>query len=455
VPAIEDAPASNVLAVHNRVEEVKSYGREMSRSECHSLAVFFSLRSATEAPRGANEKILQLKLGALSFFQRPASEWLALFTDFAAPNTVQNPYAACACHCGCTTRMESSMCLSCHRMCCKACHITMFDSDVPVEAYMRETRDGKLQVCHNCATPSQPKVKGLTFTAHAVNGLKWYFNFPCIETDPPNNNLDDPCRWCNPNRNVSMDPPLVDVVEVYKVRKLENVARQVRPHSWENAFELEIIVSDVSGGHADVRINLFCFMMNPTWKNHSIVKYLADWLPANLSYRGPVLKMPTIFKADVALPPCPNTPDHVIKSTVQIEEMDEEATAKAKSDDIEFAEMRAIIAAGPQDSDGDDDEEVDENDERQVKKRKAHKEFMEEMSASIAQSRADECEAGRQFVKRQRAARESVEAEAAEKAAVEKASDDAAEAAYIQSMEDMDVYENCRREGDESDSFFA
>jgi hypothetical protein len=275
-------------------------------------------------------------------------------------------------------------------------------------------------------------VAGLTFTAHAVNGLKWYFNFPCIETDPPNNNLDDPCRWCNPNRNVSMDPPLVDVVEVYKIRKLENVARQVRPHSWENAFELEIIVSDVSGGHADVRINLFCFMMNPTWKNHSIVKYLAEWLPANLSYRGPVLKMPTIFTAKLALLPCPNTPDHVFESTVQIEELDEDAAAKAAADDLGMAEVQALIAAGPQDSDGDDDEESDENDEKQVKKRKAQKEFVAEMSASIAKSKADDCDAGRQFVKRQRAAREAVEAEAAEKAAAEKAADEAAEAVQNQ-----------------------
>jgi hypothetical protein len=421
VPAIEDAsPDPDVLALRNRVEEVKAYGRAMSLSECHSLAVFFALRLVTEAPRGANDKILQLKLGALSFFQRPASEWLALFTDFAEPNTAQNVYAACACHCGCTARMEASMCHGCYQMCCKACHITAFSTDNPDNAlYTREDKEGyKYQACHRCAKPSQPRVAGLTFTAHAVNGLKWYFNFPCIETDPPNNNLDDPCRWCNPNRNVSMDPPLVDVVEVYKIRKLENVARQVRPHSWENAFELEIIVSDVSGGHADVRINLFCFMMNPTWKNHSIVKYLAEWLPANLSYRGPALKMPAIFTADLALPPCPNTPDHVFESTVQIEELDEEAAAKAAADDLGMAYVRAMVTAGPQDSDDDDDEEGDENDAKQVKKRKAQKEFMAEMSASLA--------------KRQRVAREAVEAEAAEKAAAEKAADEAAEAAQNQ-----------------------
>ena len=371
MPAIEDAsPDPDVLALRNRVEEVKAYGRAMSLSECHSLAVFFALRLVTEAPRGANDKILQLKLGALSFFQRPASEWLALFTDFAEPNTAQNVYAACACHCGCTARMEASLCYGCHQMCCKACNITAFRTDAPDNAlYTREGKEGyKYQACHRCAKPSQPRVAGLTFTAPAVNGLKWYFNFPCTDTDPPNNNLDDPCRWCNPNRNVSMDPPLVDVVEVYKIRKLENVARQVRPHSWENAFELEIIVSDVSGGHADVRINLFCFMMNPTWKNHSIVKYLAEWLPANLSYRGPVLKMPTIFTAELALPPCPNTPDHVFESTVQIEELDEEAAAKAAADDLDMAFTRAMVTAGPQDSDDDYDKE----------------EFVAEMSASLA-----------------------------------------------------------------------
>jgi hypothetical protein len=129
---------------------------------------------------------------------------------------------------------------------------------------------------------------------------------------------------------------------------------------------------------------------------------------------------------------------------VQIEELDEDAAAKAAADDLGMAEVQALIAAGPQDSDGDDDEESDENDEKQVKKRKAQKVFVEEMSASIAKSTADNCDAGRQFVKRQRAAREAVEAEAAEKAAAEKAADEAADAAYNQSMEDMEVYENCR-----------
>ena len=401
--------------MRNRVDEVKAYGRAMSQSECHSLAVFFALRLTTAAPRGANDKIIQLKMGALSFFQRPASEWLELFTAFAKPNTVQNIYAECACKCGCKARMEHGMCLGCYQMCCKACHISVFSKDMPDKAlYTQENIDGYThQVCHNCARPSQPRVDGLTFTTYAVNGLKWYFNFPCIETVPPNNNLDDPCRWCNPNRNVSMDPHLVDVVEVYKLRKLENVTRQVRPHLWENVFELEIIVSDVSGGRVDVRINLFCFMMNPTWKNHSIVKYLAEWLPANLPYIGPVLKMPTLFIDPPALP-SPHTPDHVFEaSTVQIEEVDEEAAAaaaekaavaaeKATADDIEIAAMRAIVAAGPQDDDEGDGDESDEDSVKKVNARIAVKEMVKEMSTLIAKQRADTHDEAVSQFKRQR-----------------------------------------------------
>ena len=216
---------------------------------------------------------------------------------------------------------------------------------------MCTNRDGFMfQVCHKCAQPPQPKVGGATFTESAVNGLKWYFNFPCTETVPPNNNLDDPCRWCNPNRNVAMDPQLVDIVEVYKLRKLVNSTRQARPPMWENAFELEIIVSDARGGRAEVRINLFCFLMNPTWKGNSIVKYLAEWLPEHLEYKGPVMKMSTIF-LDLPAPPSPVSPDAYNpskdssddsdpfkNSSVQIEEMDEDTVHDTSERDAEMAD---------------------------------------------------------------------------------------------------------------------
>jgi hypothetical protein len=222
---------------------------------------------------------------------------------------------------------------------------------------MCANRDGFLfQVRRKCAQPPQPKVGGATFTESAVNGLKWYFNFPCTETVPPNNNLDDPCRWCNPNRNVAMDPQLVDIVEVYKIRKLVNSTRQTRPPLWENAFELEIIVSDTRGGRAEVRVNLFCFRMNPTWKGHSIVKYLADWLPMHLEYTGPVMKMNAIF-IDLPAPPSPVSPDAYTKgenalcdfdpinnSSVQIEEMDEETVRDTSEYDAEMSDMNARMA---------------------------------------------------------------------------------------------------------------
>ncbi len=96
--------------MRNRVEDMMAYGRDMSQSECLSLAVLFALRLANSAPRGANDKIIQMKLGALAFFQKPASEWLELFTAFAKPMTVQNPFAACACKCGCKDRMENRQC---------------------------------------------------------------------------------------------------------------------------------------------------------------------------------------------------------------------------------------------------------------------------------------------------------------------------------------------------------
>jgi hypothetical protein len=81
-------------------------------------------------------------------------------------------------------------------------------------------------------------------------------------------------------------------------------------------------------------------MMNPKWNGHSIVKYLADWLPTHLEYTGPVLNMPLVYINVPALP----SPDSPVfeeltfaDSTVQIEEVDEA-----------MAEMKAVLAAGPQ-----------------------------------------------------------------------------------------------------------
>jgi hypothetical protein len=331
-----------------------SQGRELSHSDCHSLAVFFALRLANSAPRGANDKILQAKLGALPFFQKPASEWQDLFTAFAKPMAVQNPYPKCACRCGCGDRNGASMCHGCFRVCCLSCHPSFLHGAPGEELYKRKNRDGYVSTsCHLCSETPQPKVKA-PFTELPVNGLKWYFNFPCTETVPPSNNLDDPCRWCNPNRNVSMDPYLVDVVEVYKLRKLENASRHVRPLMWENAFELEIIVSDVRGGRVDVRVNLFCFMMNPKWNGHSIVKYLADWLPTHLEYIGPVLNMPLVY-INVPAPKSPDSPVFA-ESTVRIEEVDDAEAAKSLAWEVQLAEQKAVFAAGPQ-----EDEENDED----------------------------------------------------------------------------------------------
>jgi hypothetical protein len=120
---------------------------------------------------------------------------------------------------------------------------------------------------------------------------------------------------------------------------------------------------------------------------------LADWLPANLEYIGPVLKMTPIF-IDNPAPPSPATPEYVfVKSTVQIEEVDEAAAAKALADEVILSEMRAVVAAGPGDDERDEDDD-EESGEDSVKK----------MSERIAAKRAaDHDENLRQYYqKRQR-----------------------------------------------------
>ena len=167
----------------------------------------------------------------------------------------------------------------------------------------------------------------------------WYFGAPYEEPAHDFDRRDRPCRWCNPNRDTKLDPMLLHIAEVCKEERLENTTRQVRPPGWETAFSVQAVLGGKDGSQETVRINLFSFVMNPTWRADPIVKYIKDdWVaqPQNHEKIGPVLRPQALPKV-VPSPPSPPSPHVLEESTVSIEEVPD------GDRDDEMAAMRAEV----------------------------------------------------------------------------------------------------------------
>ena len=104
------------------------------------------------------------------------------------------------------------------------------------------------------------------------------------------------------NRDCSMDPPLMDILEIKKEYVLEHVARRARPPGWQQAFA----VTAKLGTAEDFMIagvNLSSFAMNKNWAQHHVVKFTEeDFLPGSLNYVGNCINMPD---ATMPEPPSP------------------------------------------------------------------------------------------------------------------------------------------------------
>ena len=98
-----------------------------------------------------------------------------------------------------------------------------------------------------------------------------------------------------------------------------------------------MVLADSCGERVRTRINFFCFIMNPDWRKHSVVKYVESWLPENLDYVGPVLKPPARPSPIPTAPPSPRSPalDALLEETLRestVTKMDEElARLEARS----------------------------------------------------------------------------------------------------------------------------
>ena len=373
-PAHSAAAPEATLARRSGVEDIKQLAAGLSPAECHSLAVFFGLRyiqHAQVSTVGITATILAQKRAAAHVFaEAPATEWRRLLTEYstkAAP--LQG--TRCSCRCGCSVFSGSAgmcfCCFSCYRVCCLHCHPAWFAdvANAALQPYFvrnSDAPDGRVPVCHHCAR--QPKYTALPLEPPSpMDGLMWYFGAPYEEPAHDFDRWYRPCRWCNPSRDTKLDPMLLDIAEVYKDERLENTTRQVRPPGWETAFSVQAVLGGKDGSQETVRINLFSFVMNPTWRAHPIVKYIKDdWLalPQNHEKIGPVLRPQALPKV-VPSPPSPPSPHVLEESTVSIEEVpdgdrnDEMAAMRAEvrrreaelpeSDEDNEAEREEILQA--------------------------------------------------------------------------------------------------------------
>ena len=293
-----DAVPVNQIAVRSSVEDVKAMAQGLTHSECHSLAVYFTLRAAGPAQGNTDmEAILAWKLRASQAFLEPAANWASEMEKYipAIPPKVK----PCQCRCGCKNLATSLE--WCMGRLMPECKIGNQRRAVCAECLHRR---GSCHVCvyapknEGSLVPPEP-----TKPVHPVN---WYFNAP---DDKP---------WVVKTRNTALDPPLVLITEVIKTHDISSTkSRSVRPHGWQQCLVAKCLLADPSGGVFEASLRWPALVENANWAQNDVVRYVQDWLPGNLQFVGRVMnQQPPVLPN----PPSPRTPDWFYTSSVQIEE---------------------------------------------------------------------------------------------------------------------------------------
>ena len=130
--------------------------------------------------------------------------------------------------------------------------------------------------------------------------------------------------------------------QVLKTTRLENKARHARPFGWQDSLRAQCVFTDIVGGEVTVSVRWAAFLENPAWRQLEVVAYIQDWLPDNLDYVGRILR-PTSLPAFAPREPCmpaPSTPEPLLESSVQIEELSDDDNARSMN-----AADRAVLAA--------------------------------------------------------------------------------------------------------------
>ena len=310
--SMPEAGSADQVARRTGVEDVKAMAQGMTRSECHSLAVYFALLAA-EPAQGDDEMgaILAWKLRASQAFLGPVANWASEIEKHVP--AVQPLLSACQCRCGCPNlAVTLTWCMGllgklrpeCNhadgrRAVCAQC---LHDSGV---------------CCHVCArTPKHTGLMAPPVPKKPEVPIDWYFNTP----------IDKP--WVAKTRDTALDPKLVRIDEVFKNSVISSAkSRSVRPHGWQRSLVARCVLADPFGGQHVARIQWPALLQNATWAKMDVVQYVQDWLPNNLGYIGAILH-PQPRMAYVAPMPAPTTPWTFEDSTVQIEEVAEGALSE-------------------------------------------------------------------------------------------------------------------------------
>ena len=306
-----EVPASQAHAVATRssVQDIQRLAHGMSMTECRSLAVHFALLGAPNVCiNDGVHALLAAKRAAAVAFAGCAKAWPELMAPHVrlAPPP---PPMQCQCRCGCDNMVMSLVgcygpnCLQPMRTVCKQC--------MPTPSR-----------CHVCRDePKNTSLAPESVTISRPDPLIWYFN------------EDWGIVWLRENRDVRLDPPLLDVLRVTKNLMLYADKRKVLPFDWELAFTLRCQLQDPIGGCAEVTINLKAFVQNPVWARHPMVEYIKTWLPSHFEFQGDLWK----DRAAYVAPPSPRSPPYInetatwAESTVHIEEVDGQDAGSSSS----------------------------------------------------------------------------------------------------------------------------
>ena len=186
--------------------------------------------------------------------------------------------------------------------------------------------------CHIC-TPTPKRAGRLVPPVPEKPKLpiNWYFNEP----------VDKP--WVVRTRDTALDPQLLLIKEVIKTHDLSTAkSRSARPHGWERSLVAECVLADPFGGELEASIRWPALLENATWAQNEVVLCVQDWLPGNLRFVGKVL---TLRPQMAYTPPAPSTPDWIINSSVQIEDVskDDEEEGLREEDRLEIqAEINRV-----------------------------------------------------------------------------------------------------------------
>ena len=307
---------ARAMAKRSSVQDIQMLARGMSVTECRSLAFHFAALGAPSACVSGEHALLAAKRAAAAAFTGCAKDWpklMAPHVRYAPPS----PPTKCRCRCGCDSMVYcQTQCsgVGCYRFVCDQCDTA---ESIP-----------RCHVCRkvpkNTSVALKPSValeRGVRVSTQPINPLGWYFN-------------DDwDIGWLRENRDVRLDPPLLDVLRVRKDRVLFADKRKVLPFDWELAFTLRCQLQDPIGGCAEVTINLKAFVQNPVWARHPMVEYIKTWLPSHFEFRGDLWK----DRAAYVAPPSPRSPPYInetatwAESTVHIEEVDGQDAGSSSS----------------------------------------------------------------------------------------------------------------------------